>query len=405
MLHLLAQKLTELGLLQCAPDGLTPNAKAYLKPKSAQKCAFIVNMIRVNDHCLPPPPFQLPQLDNLTHTITLALLRGTPLYFTKLDISNMFWSCKIPPQFQHTIRIGVRGQVFSFHGLPQHLVQHFKQHNWVVSTKSELEPTHHITWMGKHFNVAVGSVPSDPVYIVGIIMLWVTLATHEYRHKYLHRLLGKLQWALRPGRGAAPFLAGPYSWLHQGPTESKCTPTLVLRALAEAIAAALVPWTAPQVVPCGPTWFVGAAGTHSGYWSAIWSPYLRPKIVHHPPWVQTQQAAELAGVIHAIKVAAYQGHTTLNLVIDNQAAIASVITGKATYRCPAQQRLLRELHHVLRWSGLQITCYWLPGVFNPVDPPSRWWKYGTLYPPCKPPPPLQSPPPPPGRPSLPCFSS
>ena len=316
MLHLLAQKLTESGLLQHAPPGLAPNAKAYLKPKSVQKCALIVNMIRVNDHCLPPPPFKLPQLDELTHTITLSLIRGTPLYFTKLDISNMFWSCKVPPEYRHTVRIGVRGQVFSFPGLPfgwraspviaqkllamyiqrlypgetivvqymddilvlgpqlhrvraqtQHLVQTFTQHNWVVSAKSELEPSHHVTWMGKQFDGAEGSVFSDPVYIIGIIMLWLNLATRGYRHKHLHRLLGKLQWALRPGRGADPFLAGPYAWLHQGPDTSKCTPTLVLRALAEAIAAALVPWTAPRAVPSGPTWFVDAAGTHSGYWS------------------------------------------------------------------------------------------------------------------------------------------
>ena len=216
---------------------------------------------------------------------------------------------------------------------------------------------------------------SDPVYIIGIIMLWLTLATRGYRHKHLHRLLGKLQWALRPGRGAAPFLAGPYARLHQGPDTSKCTPTLVLRALAEAIAAALVPWTAPRAVPSGPTWFVDAAGTHSAYWSGIWSPYLRPKTVHHPPWVHTQQAAELAGVIHAIKIAAYQGHTTLILIIDNQAAIASVISRKATYKCQAQQRLLRQLHHVLRWSGLQVACYWVPSALNPADPPSRSWKY------------------------------
>ena len=64
-----------------------------------QKCTLIVNMIRVNDHCLPPPPFKLPQLDELTHTITLSLLRGTPLYFTKLDISNIF----APPKYRLSI--------------------------------------------------------------------------------------------------------------------------------------------------------------------------------------------------------------------------------------------------------------------------------------------------------------
>ena len=53
-----------------------------------------------------------------------------------------------------------------------------------------------------------------------------------------------------------------------------------------------------------------------------------------------------------------------------------MISGKATYKCLAQQRLLRQLHHVLRWSGLQIACYWVPGILNPADPPSRWWKHG-----------------------------
>ena len=372
----------------------------------------------------PPPPFTLPHLDALAHTITVALLRRPPLFFTKLDISNMFWTCKMPAEHRHAVRIGVCGKVFSFPGLPfgwkaspaiaqkllamyiqhlypgetvvvqymddilvvgpikqhvqeqtDHLVRQFHTNKWIVSPKSDPEPKHTITWMGKHLDGLRGTVSTGASYLVGIVVLWLNLCTRGYHCQPLRRLLGKLQWALRPGRGAAPFLAGPYAWLRRGPPVAKCTPPAVLRALAEAAAAAVVPWSAPIHPSCGPAWFVDAAGTWSGYWSAIWSPCLRPKIVQHPPWVNNQQAAELAGIVHAVRVAAYKGCRSLNLVVDNEAAICSAISGRTRIPCSAQLRLLRQLQHILRWSGLQLACYCVPSVYHPADPPSRWWKY------------------------------
>ena len=426
LLLMLASNLAESGLLCELPPHFLPNAKAYLKPKSAQKCAMIVNMIPINDHCLPPPPpFTLPHLDALAHTITVALLRRQPLFFTKLDISNMFWTCKMPAEHRHAVRIGVCGKVFSFPGLPfgwkaspaiaqkllamyiqhlypgetvvvqymddilvvdpikqhvqeqtDHLVRQFHANKWIVSPKSDLEPKHTMTSMGKDLDGLRGTVSTGASYLVGIVVLWLNLCTRGYHCQPLRRHLGKLQWALRPGRGAAPFLAGPYAWLHRGPPVAKCIPPpAVLRALAEAAAAAVVPWSAPIHPSCGPAWFVDAAGTWSGYWSAIWSPCLRPKIVQHHPWVNNQQAAELAGIVHAVRVAAYKGCRSLNVVFDNQAAICSAISGRTRIMCSAQLRLLRQLQHVLRWSGIQLACYWVPSVYNPADPPSRWWKY------------------------------
>ena len=298
LLLMLASKLEASGLLCECPPHLRPNAKAYLKPKSAQKCALIVNMIPINDRCLPPPPFTLPSLDSLAHVITVALLRGRPLYFTKLDISNMFWSCKVPAEHRHAVRIGVCGKVFSFPGLPfgwnaspaiaqqllalyiqqlypgetvviqymddilvvgpdkqhvqhqtDHLIHQFQTHRWVVSAKSDVDPKHTVTWMGKHFDGLRGVVATGTQYLVGVVVLWIKLGTRGYQSTLLQRLLGKLQWALRPGRGAAAFLAGPYAWLQQGPPVAKCTPPAVLRALAEAAAAAIVPWTAPVTPP------------------------------------------------------------------------------------------------------------------------------------------------------------
>ena len=73
ILLMLASKLAESGLLCELPPHFLPNAKAYLKPKSAQKCAMIVNMIPINDHCLPPPPFSLFPI--WMPWLTLSLLR------------------------------------------------------------------------------------------------------------------------------------------------------------------------------------------------------------------------------------------------------------------------------------------------------------------------------------------
>ena len=152
----------------------------------------------------------------------------------------------------------------------QQPVQIFKQHNWVISAKSELEPSHHVTWMGKQFDGAEGSVSSDPVYIFGIIMLWLTLATRGYRHKHLHRLLGKLQWALRPGRGAAPFLAGPYAWLHQGPDTSKCTPTLVLCRGQHSVSLHGVGPDLLHTCHCTPCLLMSSLVCGPGEWRANW---------------------------------------------------------------------------------------------------------------------------------------
>ena len=41
-----------------------------------------------------------------------------PIFFCKLDISNHFWTCKLPPSAAHQIRIGVNGITYSLPSLP-----------------------------------------------------------------------------------------------------------------------------------------------------------------------------------------------------------------------------------------------------------------------------------------------
>ena len=60
--------------------------------------------------------------------------------------------------------------------------------------------------------------------------------------KGMERLLGGLEWALRPSAGLSPFLAGAYCWKHAGGNR---VPRALLRPLLTAICFAFVPQKYP----------------------------------------------------------------------------------------------------------------------------------------------------------------
>ena len=65
------------------------SGKAQVRPKSSEKCAFILNCVKQNT-CdgRKPRGFQLPQIERLRDTV---LLGGRErLYMAKLDLSNCF---------------------------------------------------------------------------------------------------------------------------------------------------------------------------------------------------------------------------------------------------------------------------------------------------------------------------
>lgn len=210
-----------------------------------------------------------------------------------------------------------------------------------------------------------------------MIRLWIRLATCGYSQQTMRRLIGKILWAVRPGRAASPFLAGCYAWLSWGPAKSRFTPPKVLRGLMEGIAVAMHPWTAKNTSPKGDTWFVDAAKQFHSYYIGIWCPPTGPKIVLCPKWVETQQAAELFGIECALRQAANQGRKFVTIVTDNVAAAFSAIKNKASTSLLAQNRILRRMQHILRWSGMHASIEWISSELNPADPPSRWAEFGS----------------------------
>ena len=241
----------------------------------------------------------LPTLEQLAASMALMKARGIQLWFTKLDVSNMFYTCKLPPDQRTAFRIRVGGDTYAFAGLPfgwsrspalaqellgcylatlhptqvvviqylddillfcasqakletetQRLVSILEPAGWVISPKSQTRPAASIQWVGKEIDGHQHTIASSAPSVSSLIVSWVRLAASQYRQKRMRQFLGKALWATRPGKSAMPFLAGAYAWSVWGPPMSKYTPPAVLRGMMAAIAMAARPWRAPPLPPC-----------------------------------------------------------------------------------------------------------------------------------------------------------
>ena len=122
-------------------------------------------------------------------------------------------------------------------------------------------------------------------------------------------------------------------------------------------------------------WFVDASSDGTHFRTAFWSPHIGIRISQAPSWVTNQQSAELLALVTAARIAAFRGIPSLSIAADNMAAIYSVLRCRAPPAAKARTRLLRQLYHTLRWSGLSLSLHFVRGSLNPADPPSRWHSY------------------------------
>ena len=147
-----------------------------------------------------------------------------------------------------------------------------------------------------------------------------------------------------------PVLVGrSLAWLNWGPRHSKHAPPAVLRGLMEALAIGITLWQAPPALDVTEeTRYVDAAYDDHRWTAALWIPGRGMRIWRQPPWVDTQQGAELAAIEIGSKFSVYEGLTQLHVVADNMSAIRSAITNKSSIASPAQARHLRHIAHALR---------------------------------------------------------
>ena len=80
-----------------------------------------------------------------------------------------------------------------------------------MSPKSVLDPTRRILFFGKHIDTQAKRIWSYPRASLQIYAQWLRLATAAHPHpRHLNKVLGFIQWHVRPRKGTGPFLAGAY---------------------------------------------------------------------------------------------------------------------------------------------------------------------------------------------------
>ena len=83
-LKILVERLECDGRVRWCAPGLRP-ARAYVKPKSSEKCSLIVDPRNVNELCAetsgPPQLFRLGHLDQLAALLEVAVLAGQEVSF------------------------------------------------------------------------------------------------------------------------------------------------------------------------------------------------------------------------------------------------------------------------------------------------------------------------------------
>ena len=147
----------------------------------------------------------------------------------------------------------------------------------------------------------------------GLVRLWLLLVLGLLNGKGMERLLGRLEWALRPSAGLSPFLAGAYCWKHTGGGGGGSrVPRALLRPLLTTICFAFVPqrYMMKARVQAEPPayWseyvlFTDAALVGLDTFSVgLYLPSGGVRMFQCPRWVGTLQAAELLGYVWAVTV-------------------------------------------------------------------------------------------------------
>ena len=123
------------------------------------------------------------------------------------------------------------------------VVEALRAVGFLVSPKSVLEPTTHILFLGQHIDTQARRIGSHPRAFLQMFAQWLRWVAAAHPHpRHLNKVLGFIQWHVRPRRGMGPFLAGAYGWQRWGAV-GQPVPLKVLHGLATAIVFAMEPWS------------------------------------------------------------------------------------------------------------------------------------------------------------------
>ena len=419
--HVLLDRLrTDAFLLPCdQPDNLT----AFLRPKSSAKAAFIADLRPINAlSSAPPPKFCLPSLELLGTTLSAH----RDLWAVTIDLSNFFWSLRLPPHMVGAFRLrglcydslpfgwdrspGIAQEtlgsvlttffrtlaaeldappLFSFHYLDdilflspcplhlsrvtQRLTVFLRDLHLLVSPKSSLAPSQTFTWLGKRFDTRSCTITMTDGTFLKLCAIAVRAAYAPLTKKCRLRIAGNVLWGMRPLPGCTLFLRGLYLC---PPGPAQWLSNNGLRALCDGIAVATFGWTGYHSVDPPSTrhiFYVDAAFDHRGICQVgLFNPVRGVQIHRAPECITNQQEGEAYAFEYALRVLSYQHPRSVAVVGDN---LGVLMAGKAL--CPRLHSniltyLCRRIFNRLFWSGMHVRLFWSPSALNPADPPSRF---------------------------------
>ena len=199
----------------------------------------------------------------------------------------------------------------------------------------------------------------------GLVRVWLLLVLGLLNRKGMERLLGRLEWALRPLAGLSLFLAGAYCWKHAGGSR---VPRALLRPLLTSICFAFVPQryvmkARVQAKPpaCWSEYVLFADAAPVGLDTFSVGLYLPPGGMCMSPW----------GWVQGFRLAAYMKWPRVCVGSACTLARCRIQGQRGAVFCSGQQRVLRALFWLRRWSGLPIAGFFVPSERNLADPRSR----------------------------------
>ena len=254
--------------------------------------------------------------------------------------------------------------------------------SFIVSQKSTLQPVQKIFFLGKWLDLEAREIRSHPRAFLQMFHAWVRIVCKPTpSSRLLPKILGCLQWHVRPRLGTGPFLAGAYCHARWGNSRLP-TPVKILHSLITVMTRYAEPWRPPShhTFSLARSMFV-AEMTGSDFFGpsifvdAAWDRGVVPRRGVRSWAVQSrvfnQQEAELQGVAWAIRLACRFGWRTVTIFTDSTAAGYQAVGLRAKTWLKRQMRVLRALVYRLAVSGMVMRFVWVPSALQPVDPLSR----------------------------------
>ena len=246
-----------------------------------------------------------------------------------------------------------------------------------------IEPVGTLDFIWKQFSAATLTEENKPGIIGGIVALWLLgVVQNRLSARMAARLLGKLEWAVRPNAGLAPFVAGGHCWKLSDFCDFRKG---MHRALMTTIAFALTlqcfapwPWL-PQMPVSQCVFFTDAAkrSTKGRYRIGIVREGRRWVSHKAPKCISTLQQAKLYNAVYALRLGCYMRLPYVVIATHSDVGRAHILGMRGGIFLRSRQRLLRQLFWLRSWNDRPMGVFRVSTDLNPAYPPSRLGSFHT----------------------------